>query len=127
LLKMAGQLIVGFIFGLLLIKLVPFPFSFPLSEIFVAFIFHPLKFFAVSIVFTIGIMMYGNLFGSLIAFIVSRKKRKSIPFLQFCIFLCIMVEFFVLFRFGPWQAIVLLCFSIIYGMMTLDFRKEKAI
>jgi hypothetical protein len=122
-----GQLIFGFICGLLLIKWVPLPFPFSASELFVSFVLNPLKFFAAAVVFIIGIIMNGKLLKYIFTMTAKVLKNKTNTVVQLIFCYGVIINFIILLKIGIWQTTSLLCFSILYGMISLDYKETEKV
>ncbi len=78
------------------------------------------------ICFFIGFIAHSAIIKSVIENVHLNVKGKRFSFLQLFLPLSLVVGYFVLFSFGPWQTFLLLAFSIIYGIISLDLKKNKA-
>lgn len=117
----------GFICGILMIKWFPLTFPIEASELFVSFVFHPLEFFAACLMFIIGIIVNGKIIKSMITILVTAVNKRNIPFQKFALGIVLLVVYAALLKEGFWQTLALLSFSIAYGIISLDFRKEKTL
>lgn len=117
------QLIFGLICGLLLIKWVPLPFPFSLTELFVTFVLDPVKFFAASLVFIVGIIMHGKLIKYIFTMTAKVRNKKTGTIVQLILCYGVILNFMILLKIGIWQTISLLGFSILYGMISLDYKE----
>jgi hypothetical protein len=123
--KIICQLIMGFICGLLVIRWIPLSFPVDITNLFVQFILNPLEFFAASLVFIIGIVMNGNVIHSIITMTFVLKNKNSFSLAQWFVSFGVIFNFILLMNEGLWQAVMLLIFSIVYGMISIDFQKVK--
>ena len=108
--KQIIQLVFGFLCGYLFIKWVPFSYQFSFEEILVSFVLKPLKFFGAAVILIIGGILNGELIMILFRLILNgfRNNEYSIFHLVICVGL--VINFFVLFKSGIWQSMMLLCF-----------------
>ncbi|MBU8879126.1 hypothetical protein BGM26_09025 [Bacillus sp. FJAT-29790] len=119
------QLITGFLCGYLFI--IWFPISFPaeLSNMIVAVVLKPFEFFAAMLVFVVGFLTNAEIIREGIILTVNFfcfRKLSKLKLLMNCL---ILISFFVLFKLGFWETVVFFCFSFIYGIISLDFKKLK--
>ncbi|WP_147533814.1 hypothetical protein [Bacillus marasmi] len=125
--KMIFQLLVGYFCGLLMIKWLPLTFPIDASELFVSFVFNPLEFFAACIMFILGIIVNGNIIKGLMTTFIEALKRRNVPSFQQCLSVSVVFIYLFLLKEGFWQTLALICFSVVYGMISFDFRKEKTL
>lgn len=125
--KKSIRLLLGIGCGYLFILLFPIDSPFLLSEFLLKFVVNPLAFFASSIVFIIGFITNALTFKDGIeeSFLLYNQKDSNIVEIFFAVLL--MVSFYVLFQTGFWQTMVFFSFSILYGIISLDFRRFKMI
>lgn len=124
---MIVQLMVGFLCGVLMIKWFPITFPINPSELFVSFVFHPLEFFAACIMFIIGFIMNGKIIKRIAMVLIEAVKQRNLPSLEICLGVVLLVIQVFLLKEGFWQTLALLSFSFVYGMISIDFRKEKTL
>lgn len=119
------QLLVGFLCGYLFIKWVPIEFPLHIPDAVIEFLFHPIEFLVASIVFIIGFLIYADLIknGTMLFFFLFHQKKIMI--LEQLLSLLVIVSFLVLFVLGFWQTIIFFSFSVVYGIISLDFQKLK--
>ena len=119
------QLIAGFLCGLLFIEWFPISVPTGLTEILAACILRPVPFFASAIVFIVGFLTNAELIGEEIILTVRLfMKRKTTVFnLLFSLFF--LTGFITLFLIGFWQTVVFFCFSILYGIISIDLKEFK--
>ncbi len=117
------QLILGLVCGMLLIKWIPLSYPFSLTELFVKFVLNPLEFFAFSMALIFGGIIHGNLLKYVLTITPTSLRIRSNWNLRFLIFLGMLINFFLLFNIAFWLSAFLLCFSIVYGMLSLVFQE----
>ncbi|MEH7124337.1 hypothetical protein V7127_14020 [Bacillus sp. JJ1773] len=124
-LRKTVQLIGGFLCGLLFIEWFPISVPSGLTEILAACILEPVPFFASAVVFIIGFLTNAELIGEeVIQTVQLFMKRKTTLFnLLFSLFF--LAGFITLFLLGFWQTVVFFCFSILYGIISIDFEELK--
>jgi hypothetical protein len=113
--KKIFQLGCGFLCGYLFIKWVPFSFQLSFEEVLANFVLKPLKFFGAAVILMVGTILNGELIKIIVK--GDRKNNLSIRSLVICIGL--FISFFTLSKIGIWQSLLLLCFSVLYGMFSL--------
>lgn len=124
------QLFCGFLCCYLFIKWFPISFSFHVSEIIVDFLFHPFEFLASSCLFIIGFILYADLMRegtTVITRCLFHKRDQKTLILELLPSFFVVSSFFALFILGFWQTVIFFCFSVIYGMISLDFQKLKTL
>ncbi|GAA0347211.1 hypothetical protein GCM10008967_42000 [Bacillus carboniphilus] len=104
------------------ILLLPTPSPFTLENFLAECILDPLGFLAAMFSFLIAFLCLGSLIQSSFHFIASKGKRKNYRelFLQVIWILSILL----LIHLGTWHVLLLYCFAIFYGMMSL---KDKTV
>ncbi|MBS4191064.1 hypothetical protein KHA94_12815 [Bacillus sp. FJAT-49705] len=112
--------IISFLCGLLFIKWFPIQEN-NIEEIVVSGILNPLYFFAASIVFIIGVLITAEIIREemILKAVDSIKNRVCNINTLKCII--IFISFITLIHIGSWQTVVFFCFSIIYGIISIDF------
>lgn len=118
------KLLLGFFSGFLFIKCVPFDPPFHPSDLIVEFLFNPLGFFGASVFFIIGFLLNADLIKETAELMLGLRKAS---FLERMLSPLIMVSFVLLFFSGFWQTTVFFCFSLLYGIISLDFQKFKMV
>ncbi|MCH1624777.1 hypothetical protein [Fredinandcohnia quinoae] len=116
--------IIGFISGYLFILFVPIDHSFKLSSLFIQFIVNPFFFFIVMICFLIGFLTNSILIKGIIegTYKLFKGFNVSIPQLLMCY--SVLISYLFLFILGWLQTFLLLVFSLIYGIISVDFKKD---
>lgn len=121
------QLLLAFFCGYLFIKWFPVVFPFQLSELILVLVLKPFEFFAASILFIVGFMTYALLIKDGAEQLVKLYYRKKINVVDFFHSLFVIISFIFLFQAGFWQTTVFFFFSVLYGMISLDFRSFKLV
>ncbi|MGJ7919955.1 hypothetical protein [Neobacillus sp. LXY-4] len=119
------QLICGLICGFLVIKWIPFTLPIELSELFVSFVLDPVEFFAASVVFIIGTIIHGNLIKYIFTLTVAFIRKQHGSYVKLILSYGAVVNFLILFKLSFWHALAFLCFSFVYGMISIDFSKGR--
>lgn len=117
------KLLTGLISGFLFIKLFPVSVPMGISDMIVIFVLEPGGFFLGMIFFIISFLANAELIRSVIELTVSIIKNKKIHFLELSFSLTIIGSFFILSAISLWETIALFFFSVIYGIISLDFKK----
>lgn len=117
--------VIGFICGLLLTKLLIIDSPFKASELMIEFILNPLLFFAVMVCFLIGFVANSVLVKEAIQQTYSFFCKQNFSMVNLLVSYCvIIINFVVLFQLGFWQTLVLSCFTIIYGIISIEFKSN---
>lgn len=122
-LKRILPLLIGFLCGNLFIGMLPIVFPFDLSEILLIFVMNPFEFFVASIVCITGFMMNAKVIEvgmKQIALLFFGKKAEVI---EVVLFLLLCISFVILFILGFWQTVIFFSFSLLYGMISIDFKR----
>lgn len=125
--KKSIRLLLGFGCGYLFILLFPIDSPFKLSEFLLEFVINPFAFFVASIVFIIGFMTNALIIKEGIEEMFLFYNQKESNLVEIFLVLLLMVSFYILFQKGFWQTMVFFSFSILYGIISLDFRRFKMI
>jgi hypothetical protein len=120
-------LIVGFICGFFLINWVPIQQPFVIEEYISDYLFSPLEFFVIMICFLIGFLANSILIRSVVEESFQLIRGRRVNLVNLLISYSVMISFYFLFQLGFWQTLVLLCFSIIYGIISIDISKSNEI
>ncbi|WP_077213829.1 hypothetical protein [Bacillus dakarensis] len=118
------KLVLGYLCGFLFIKCVPFSNPFHPSDLIVEFLFNPLGFFGASVFFIIGFLLKADLISNAAELMIGYRKAS---FIEHIMPPLVMISFVLLFLSGFWQTTVFFCFSILYGIISLDFQKFKMV
>lgn len=116
------QLIFGLLCGMLLVKWMPLSYPFSITEMFLKFVLYPFQFFGSSMAFIFGSIIHGNLIRYIFTITTSSIIKRSNSIIRLLLLLGVLINFFVLFNIGFWQSGFLLCFSIVYGMISVVFQ-----
>ncbi|QED48460.1 hypothetical protein [Cytobacillus dafuensis] len=112
--------IISFFCGLLFIEWFPIPII-NITELVFSYILNPLNFFAASLVIIVGVLITAEMIREemILKAIDSIKNREC----NFNVLICIIfvINFITLINIGFWQTVVFFCFSIIYGIISIDF------
>ncbi|WP_449620193.1 hypothetical protein [Robertmurraya sp. Marseille-Q9965] len=125
--KKSIRLLLGFGCGYLFILLFPIDSPFKLSEFLLEFVINPFAFFVASIVFIIGFMTNALIIKEGIEEMFLFYNQKESNLVEIFLVLLLMASFYILFQKGFWQTMVFFSFSILYGIISLDFRRFKMI
>jgi len=118
------KLALGFLCGFFFIKCVPFDTPFHPSDLIVEFLFNPFGFFGASVFFIIGFLLNADLIRDSAELMIGVRKAS---FLEHMISPLVTISFVFLFFSGFWQTTVFFCFSLLYGIISLDFQKFKMV
>ncbi|EIJ78711.1 membrane protein [Bacillus methanolicus PB1] len=121
-LKKLIQLGLGFICGYLFINWMPIQYPFLISDFFSEFVLDPLEFLVAAIAFLIGLIANGYLFREGIEKTFAFIRRKNVSFYEIAVNYSVIFSFLIMTRYGIWQTIVLFCFSLLYGMISIDYK-----
>lgn len=116
-------LLIGFLCGNLFIKLFPIVVPFELSELLLIFVLNPFEFLVAATVFMIGFLMNAVIMEEGIEQITLLLFRKKAEIYKIFLFLLLLISFSLLFITGFWQTMVLFCFSLLYGIISIDFKR----
>lgn len=115
-------LVLGFICGYYFVSLVPIKSPFVLSEYIAEYLLNPFIFFAIMIFFFIGFLVNAYLIRSAIEETIKLIRGEKIHLIEIFISYSVVGSFYTLFQLGFWQTLVLLSFSLIYGIISLDIK-----
>lgn len=116
-------LLIGFLCGNLFIKMLPIGIPFNFTEILLLFVMNPFEFFAVSTVFIIGFMMNAKMIEDGLKQLILLIFRKKVEVTEIFLFLLLLISFIILFILGFWQTVIFFSFSLLYGMISIDFKR----
>ncbi|TKC19746.1 hypothetical protein [Robertmurraya kyonggiensis] len=125
--KKSTRLILGFGCGYLFILLFPIDSPFEFSEFLLKFVVDPFAFFSASIVFIIGFITNALIIKEGVEETFLFYNRKESNLVEILLALLLLVSFYILFQTGFWQTMVFFSFSILYGIISLDFSRFKMI
>ncbi|MCS0672274.1 hypothetical protein [Cytobacillus firmus] len=122
------KLFTGFISGILFIKFFPVSIPMGISDMIVIFVLEPAGFVMGMTFFLIAFIANAEIIRSIIEW--TARLLKNIRPLKHMdalfgpvLSLLLIGGFFVLSALSPWEALALFCFSVIYGIISLDFKK----
>ncbi|MDR6122549.1 ACR3 family arsenite efflux pump ArsB [Bacillus sp. SLBN-46] len=115
-----SMLLVTFLGGYLTIQWIPITHPFVLSDFFISLVVNPIKFFAASLAFFIGILCAG----SQIRMILHTTKRTwkkdfHLKFLFYSKIVGLLVVLFILFQLGWEHSLVFFSLSMVYGIISV--------
>ena len=116
------KLIMTFLLGYLFITWFPASERFDKPEFIVELVLNPVQFFAASIAFMVGLMVQGNVLKAemfSILQLINGKLHKELMIIPFHTGVL-----FVLSGYGVWQTMIFSCLAFIYGIISLDFRRQ---
>ncbi|WP_413309117.1 hypothetical protein AA0X95_11925 [Bacillus sp. 1P10SD] len=115
-----GMLLVTFLCGYLTIQWIPITHPFVLSDFFISLVVNPLKFFAASMAFFIGIICAGSEIRVILhTTIRTWKKDIHLKLLFYFKIGGLLVVFFFLFQLGWEHTLVFFSLSIVYGIISV--------
>jgi hypothetical protein len=113
------------LFSLVYIFCLPSPEPFTWSHLLFIFILKPIKFFLAAVTFMAAFVLHGNLF-ALEGKGLYRLFAKNVNIWGF-LFLLHFASFVVMALFFFWKTAILFCFSILYGIISIDSQKSRGI
>lgn len=122
------KLVTGFVGGILFIKFFPVSIPMGISDMIVIYVLEPAGFVLGMTFFLISFIANAEIIRTIIEVTagiiknIKSLKNSNALFGAVLIFL-LMGCFFTLSALSPWEALVLFCFSVIYGIISLDFKK----
>ncbi|RBP89563.1 hypothetical protein DFO70_111217 [Cytobacillus firmus] len=122
------KLFTGFISGILFIKFFPVSIPMGISDMIVIFVLEPAGFVMGMTFFLISFIANAEIIRSIIEWTARLlKNMRSLKHIDALfgplLSLLLIGGFFVLLVLSPWEAFALFCFSVIYGIISLDFKK----
>ncbi|MCS0786893.1 hypothetical protein NX021_01835 [Cytobacillus firmus] len=122
------KLFTGFISGILFIKFFPVSIPMGISDMIVIFVLEPAGFVMGMTFFLIAFIANAEIIRSIIEWTARLlKNMRSLKHMDALfgpvLSLLLIGGFFVLSVLSPWEALALFCFSVIYGIISLDFKK----
>ncbi|MGA5690384.1 hypothetical protein [Cytobacillus pseudoceanisediminis] len=122
------KLFTGFISGILFIKFFPVSIPMGISDMIVIFVLEPAGFVMGMTFFLIAFIANAEIIRSIIEWTARLlKNMRSLKHMNALfgpvLSLLLIGGFFVLSILSPWEALALFCFSVIYGIISLDFKK----
>ena len=119
-----AYVIVGYICGYLTIQWIPISEPFQLSSFIIQLILHPLNFLRAMLSFFIGFLVNSILIRVAIEQTYAFIKKKKINVFELLICYSVLLSFYQLFQYGFWQTLVFLTFALIYGMISVDLKRN---
>ncbi len=116
------KLFFGYICGLLFIVWIPIHFPNNLSDIIVEVILSPVPFVASILAFFIGFLINADLIKNGIEMMVVSRWRGKVLKLEFLLLFFVCLSFYLLAMVSLWPAVAFFCFSLLYGMISLDYE-----
>ncbi len=116
------KLLFGYICGLLFIVWIPIHFPNKLSDIIVEVVLSPVPFIASILAFFIGFIINADLIKNGIEMMVVSRWRGKLLKLECLLLFCVCLSFYFLSMVSLWPAIAFFCFSLLYGMISLDYE-----
>jgi hypothetical protein len=114
---------VGFISGYLYISLTPVNTS--EDSILIAFIIDPLQFFTAMTCFFTGFLANSVLLKNMLEQMVRLYKGMIVNWHDILCSVAFMVHFYLFFQIGFWHSIVLLFFTTVYAIISIDQKEEN--
>ena len=112
--------VVGFFCGFMLIFLTAGTSILEIPELLTSFIINPFLFFTFMICLFVGFLAHSVLIKSTIEHFYQRVNGSRLSFWQMFFSVSLIGGYLILFLFGPWQTFLLIAFSIIYGIISVD-------
>lgn len=125
--KKIVPLLLGFLCSKLFIKLFPIDIPFDFSEWLLTFVLNPFEFFIASLFFIMSFMMHAVIMEDGIKQIALYVYRKRVEMGELLFILLLLLSFTILSLSGFWQAMIIFCFSLLYGIISVDFKRLKII
>ncbi|KAF0816984.1 hypothetical protein [Cytobacillus sp. FSL R5-0377] len=122
------KLMTGFVGGILFIKFFPVSIPMGISDMIVIFVLEPAGFVLGMTFFLISFIANAEIIRTIIEWTAGICKNinslKSNNALLAAVLILLLIGcFFTLSVLSPWEAFALFCFSAIYGIISLDFKK----
>lgn len=122
-LKKVIILLVGFLCGVIFIKLTPFDLPIDMEKLLLIFVLNPIEFFIAAVVFIVGFIMNAITLEEGITQTSLFLRRKKGAFYGLILSVSLFISFFILFYLGFWQTLLFFSFSLLYGMISIDFSR----
>lgn len=116
-------LLIGFMCGIIFIKLTPFGLPVDIGKLLLTFVLNPIEFFIASVVFIIGFIMNAITLEDGITQVSLYVMKKEGAFYGIILFFSLFISFLILFYLGFWQTLIFFSFSLLYGMISIDFSR----
>ncbi|WP_409301430.1 hypothetical protein [Peribacillus sp. SCS-155] len=122
--KKIVQLMLGGTAGYLYIEWMPVSPSLSLYGFVVSLILDPVHFFAAAVAFVIAFINLASLIKDGIKKISAGLYTKRKDIIEVGICCLVLIIFFFLWKLGDLNTLLLFCFSIIYGIISVDLRQR---
>lgn len=116
--------VIGFISGFFFTRLIKVEEPFSLSELLIGFILNPIQFFAAMLCFLVSFVTNAILLKEAIIQTLAILKKQSYSLKSAALGYSVSLSFLLLFQIGFWHTLVLSFFTIIYGIISIDFKKN---
>lgn len=123
-LKRLFQLVGGTTSGYAFIQWLPIEKPMPATKIILALVMDPWHYFIAMVAFFFSFLLHSILIKSIVEETYSLLKRKTAHLWEVFISCGALGSFFFLSQEGEWQALLILCFSVVYGMISVDLRRK---
>lgn len=123
-LKRLFQLVGGTASGYAFIQWLPIAKPMSATKIILALVMDPWHYFIAMVAFFFSFLLHSILIKSILEETYSLLKRKRARLPEAVISCGALGSFFFLAQEGEWQALLILCFSVVYGMISVDLRKK---
>lgn len=120
--KKLMKLLFGYICGLLFIVWIPIHFPNTLSDIIVEVVLSPVPFIASILAFFIGFLINADLIKNGIEMLVVSRWRGRLLKLECLLLFFVCLSFYFLSMVSLWPTVAFFCFSLLYGMISLDYE-----
>ncbi|MFC3882753.1 hypothetical protein ACFOU2_04260 [Bacillus songklensis] len=111
----------------LFIQWLPVPKPISLAHIILALVMDPLHYFVAMVAFFLAFLSHSILIKSVVEETYSFMKGRQVRWGEAVICYGAACSFWFLWQAGQWQTILILCFSIVYGMISVDLRRNQVV
>jgi hypothetical protein len=118
------QLIGGTASGYAFIHWLPFAKPMSVSKMILALIMDPWHYFIAMVAFFFSFLFHSILVKALVEEAYLFIKKKKVHWKEIVLACGAAGSFFFLAQEGEWQTMLILCFSVVYGMISVDLRRE---
>ncbi|RLQ95069.1 hypothetical protein [Falsibacillus albus] len=116
------KLLIGIVCGYLFITWLPPIDPFNLSGFIVQLVLDPIRFFAASTAFFVGFINNAKLFQQNALMLLGTKTKKQ-QLAGIALFCAHIGTYFFFIHYGAWEGMIFFSFSIVYGMISIDFME----
>jgi hypothetical protein len=116
------QLLIGYICGYLYIMWIPIHLPNQLSEVIVEVVLNPVPFVASILAFFIGFLIHADILKKGIEKMTISMWKGKFMKIEILFILSVFISLFLLSLQALWPALILFCFSFLYGMLSLDYE-----